>query len=133
VNAVRFSPCARTAWHSHSLGQTLHVTESLGVVATRGQVMVMRPGDTVHTPPGEEHWHGALPDHFMTHLAMWEGDDATWGDHVTEDEYRAPPSADDLLTLNPGSRSTVNRCGYPSWPTGWECPRRRCATTSGSG
>ena len=47
----------------------------------------MRPGDTVHTPPGEEHWHGALPDHFMAHLAMWEDDDATWGDHVTDDEY----------------------------------------------
>jgi hypothetical protein len=49
----------------------------------------MRPGDTVHTPPGEEHWHGALPDHFMTHLAMWEDDDATWGEHVTDDEYAA--------------------------------------------
>ena len=89
VNAVRFAPCARTAWHSHSLGQTLHVTEGIGVVATRDRVIVMRPGDTVHTPPGEEHWHGALPDHFMTHLAMWEDDDATWGEHVTDDEYAA--------------------------------------------
>lgn len=89
VNTVRFTPCARSAWHSHSLGQTLHVTEGLGIVATRDQVIIMRPGDTVHTPPGQEHWHGALPDHFMTHLAMWEDDDATCGDHVTDTDYDA--------------------------------------------
>lgn len=89
VNTVRFCPCARTAWHSHSLGQTLHVTEGIGIVATRQQVIVMRRGDSVWTPPGEEHWHGALPDRFMTHLAMWEDDDATWGDLVTDDEYQA--------------------------------------------
>jgi quercetin dioxygenase-like cupin family protein len=89
VNTVRFAPCARTAWHSHSLGQTLHVTDGIGVVATRDTVIIMRPGDTVHTPPGEEHWHGALPDRFMSHLAIWEDDDATWGDHVTDDEYDA--------------------------------------------
>jgi quercetin dioxygenase-like cupin family protein len=94
VNTVRFSPYARTAWHSHSLGQTLHVTDGIGVVATRNSVIIMRAGDTVHTPPGEEHWHGALPDHFMSHLAMWEDDDATWGAHVTDDEYVAATSAD---------------------------------------
>lgn len=88
VNTVRFAPGARTAWHSHRLGQTLHVTDGTGVVVTRDEVIVTRPGDTVHTPPGEEHWHGALPEHFMTHLAMWEDDDATWGEHVTDDEYR---------------------------------------------
>lgn len=88
VNSVRFTPCARTAWHSHSLGQTLHVTDGHGIVVTRSEVIVMKPGDTVHTPPGEEHWHGALPDH-MTHPAMWEDDDATWGDLVTDDEYEA--------------------------------------------
>lgn len=87
VNTVRFAPCARTAWHSHSLGQTLHVTDGVGIVATRDRVIVMRPGDTVHTPPGEEHWHGAVADRFMTHLAMWEDDDATWGEHVTDQEY----------------------------------------------
>jgi quercetin dioxygenase-like cupin family protein len=92
VNAVRFAPCARTAWHSHSLGQTLYVTEGVGVVATHDQVIIMRPGDTVHTPPGEQHWHGALPDHFMTHLAMWEDDEATWGDHVTDEEYTTATS-----------------------------------------
>ena len=89
VNTVRFAPGARTAWHSHSLGQTLHVTEGLGVVATRDKVIVMHPGDTVVTPPGEEHWHGAVRDRFMSHLAMWEGDATTWGDHVTDEEYAA--------------------------------------------
>ncbi|QKE86126.1 cupin domain-containing protein [Arthrobacter sp. NEB 688] len=87
VNTVRFAPGARTAWHSHSLGQTLHVTDGIGVVATHDHVIIMRPGDTVHTPPGERHWHGALPENFTTHLAMWEDDDATWGDHVTDEEY----------------------------------------------
>ena len=93
VNAVRFAPCARTAWHSHSVGQTLYVTEGIGVVATHDQVIIMRTGDTVHTPPGEQHWHGALPDHFMSHLAMWEDDGATWGDHVTDEEYNAATSS----------------------------------------
>jgi quercetin dioxygenase-like cupin family protein len=94
VNTVRFAPCARTAWHSHSLGQTLHVTDGIGVVATRDSVIIMRAGDTIHTPPGEEHWHGALPDHFMSHLAIWEDDNATWGARVTEDEYAAATSTD---------------------------------------
>ena len=52
----------------------------------------MQTGDTVHTPPGEAHWHGALPDRFMVHLAMWEGDDAAWSDPVTDDEYDAAAS-----------------------------------------
>lgn len=74
VNMVRFSPCARTAWHRHALGQTLHVTDGVGLVQARGgEVIEIRPGDTIYTPPGEWHWHGAAPDHFMAHLAMWEG------------------------------------------------------------
>ncbi|WP_105974312.1 (R)-mandelonitrile lyase [Streptomyces geranii] len=91
---VRFSPCARTAWHRHTLGQTLHVTEGIGLIQTLGgDVLVMRPGDTVHTPPGEWHWHGAAAHHFMTHLALSEstGDptvpDVEWGEHVSEAEY----------------------------------------------
>ncbi|MFI6693045.1 cupin domain-containing protein [Streptomyces sp. NPDC050433] len=94
TGVVRFAPCARTAWHRHAVGQTLHVTEGIGLVQARGgEVMVMRPGDTVHTPPGEWHWHGAAPDHFMTHLALSEttGDpgvpDVEWGEHVTDVEY----------------------------------------------
>lgn len=92
VNAVHFAPCARTAWHSHAVGQTLHVTEGVGLVQARGgEVTVIRPGDTIYTPPGQWHWHGAAPDHFMTHLAMWEapaeGAESEWGDLVTDEEY----------------------------------------------
>ncbi|MFI9408548.1 cupin domain-containing protein [Nocardia gamkensis] len=88
LNAVHFAPCARTAWHSHGRGQTLHVTEGVGLVVTRdGTAILMRPGDTVWTPPGEEHWHGAVADAFMTHLALWEGDDVTWLEHVTDEDY----------------------------------------------
>ena len=80
VNTVRFAPCARTAWHTHACGQTLHVTDGIGLVQSRGgDVVVMRPGDTVYTPPGEWHWHGAAPTHFMTHLAMWEAPDPASG------------------------------------------------------
>ena len=89
VIAVHFSPGAHTAWHSHSGGQTLCVTEGEGLVQSRGEpIVTIRPGDVVHTPDDEWHWHGATPDHFMTHLSMTEGD-ATWGEHVTEAEYRA--------------------------------------------
>ena len=95
VNLVRFAPGAHTAWHRHANGQTLHVTDGVGLVGTRdGTVIVMRPGDTVHTPPGEWHWHGAAPEHFMAHLAMWEGlgadqdgPETEWADHLTDDEY----------------------------------------------
>jgi quercetin dioxygenase-like cupin family protein len=94
VNAVHFAPCARTACHTHLFGQTLYVTEGIGYVQSRGgELVVMRPGDIVYTPPGEWHWHGAAPDHFMTHVAMWEGhpdgSETEWGAHVTDDEYRA--------------------------------------------
>lgn len=93
---VRFSPGARTAWHCHAHGQTLHVTDGRGLVRSRdGQSVVMRPGDTVFTPPGIWHWHGALPSSFMTHLALSDSGadadaaDVEWGDHVSDDEYTA--------------------------------------------
>ncbi len=95
VNAVRFAPGARTAWHRHALGQTLHVTDGRGLIQARGgEVIQIRPGDTIHTPPGEWHWHGADADHFMVHLAMWDGRgegqgaETDWGEHVTDAEYR---------------------------------------------
>jgi len=89
VSAVRFNPGARTAWHSHDLGQTLYVTDGKGLVQARGQQVVeIRAGDIVVTPDGEEHWHGAAPDHFMTHLSMTEGD-PHWGPHVDDAEYGA--------------------------------------------
>jgi quercetin dioxygenase-like cupin family protein len=88
VGAVHFHPGARTAWHSHSLGQILYVTEGEGLVQSRGEpIVAIRAGDTVRAPAEEWHWHGAGPDHFMTHLSMTEGA-ATWGDHVTEAEYQ---------------------------------------------
>jgi len=91
VNTVRFAPCARTAWHSHANGQALHVTDGVGLVQARGgEVIVVRPGDVIWTPPAEEHWHGAAPDRFMVHTAIWEGDETTWGEHVTDDEYGYP-------------------------------------------
>ena len=92
VNVVRFAPRARSAWHAHAVGQTLYVLEGVGLVQARGEAHVeIRPGDVVHTPPGEWHWHGAAPTRFMAHLAMWEvpeeGPEIEWGDLVTDAEY----------------------------------------------
>jgi len=95
INRVRFAPGARTAWHAHAVGQTLHVIEGLGRAQARGgEVLELRPGDTIHTPPGEWHWHGAAPDRFMSHFAIWEapvggGPESEWSDHVTDEEYGA--------------------------------------------
>ncbi|HEU0027545.1 MAG TPA: cupin domain-containing protein [Ktedonobacterales bacterium] len=93
---VHFTPGARTAWHTHPHGQTIYVTEGSGLCQRRGgPVEVIRPGDRVFFEPGEEHWHGAAPDRFMTHLAMLEVDDqgnnATWLEHVTDEEYGQQP------------------------------------------
>lgn len=91
---VRFAPGAHTAWHVHAHGQTLHVTEGIALIQARGgDVTVVRAGETVYTPPGEWHWHGATSDRFMTHLALSASpagaDDppVTWGDHITDAEY----------------------------------------------
>ena len=87
VGLVHFTPGARTAWHAHTIGQTLYVTEGEGRVQSRGEpVATLRPGDVVFTPGQEWHWHGAAPDRFMTHLAVSEGG-AEWGPHVTDAEY----------------------------------------------
>jgi quercetin dioxygenase-like cupin family protein len=86
--AVRFSPGARSAWHSHEGGQTLYVTDGRGLVQVRGEAAVeIRAGDVVYAPDGEEHWHGANSQDFMTHLSITEGA-PHWGDHVTDEEYR---------------------------------------------
>ena len=95
VAIVRFAPGARNAWHRHANGQTLHVTEGHGLVQSRGaDVTEIGSGDTVYTPPGEWHWHGAAPDHFMSHLSITEGlsegqqgPETEWGDHITDAEY----------------------------------------------
>jgi len=97
VTNVHFTPGARTAWHTHPNGQTIHVTQGIGLCQRRGgPVEVIRPGDRVFFEPGEEHWHGAAATRFMTHLAMLDVDDdgnnATWLEHVTDEEYGATPS-----------------------------------------
>ena len=94
VSLVRFAPGARTNWHSHAVGQTLHVTDGLGMVAGRdGSVNRMRAGDTVYIPPGEEHWHGGTADNTMCHFAMLEGDEGgdgtTWLEPVTDEQHAA--------------------------------------------
>jgi quercetin dioxygenase-like cupin family protein len=100
ASSVHFTPGARTAWHTHPNGQTIWVTEGVGLCQRRGgPVEVIRPGDRVLFEPGEDHWHGAASNRFMTHIAMLEVDDdgnpATWGDHVTEEEYGAAPAIDE--------------------------------------
>jgi quercetin dioxygenase-like cupin family protein len=97
ASSVHFAPGARTAWHTHPNGQTIYVLEGVGRAQRRGgPVEVIRPGDRVFFEPGEDHWHGAAPNRFMTHLAMFEVDDdgnsATWGEHVTDEEYSAAPT-----------------------------------------
>ena len=95
LGSVHFSPGARTAWHSHEGGQTLYVTDGRGLVQSRGgDVVELRAGDIVQAPADEWHWHGAAPDHYMTHLSITEapapGDprpETNWAEHVTDDEY----------------------------------------------
>ena len=94
ASSVHFTPGARTAWHTHPNGQTIHVMEGIGLAQRRGgPIEVIRPGDRVYFEPGEQHWHGAAPNRFMTHIALQQVDDqgnaATWGDHVTDEEYGA--------------------------------------------
>ena len=95
--SVHFAPGARTAWHTHPYGQNLHVTEGVGLCQRRGgPVEVIRPGDSVFIEAGEEHWHGASADRFMTHIAIQEVDDSgspvEWGEPVTDEEYGAAPA-----------------------------------------
>jgi len=94
--SVHFTPGARTAWHTHPFGQTIYVTEGVGLCQREGgEIEVIRPGDRVRFEPGERHWHGAAPTRFMTHLAMHEVDEqgsaASWGEQVTDEEYAAAP------------------------------------------
>ena len=101
ASMVHFTPGARTAWHTHPNGQTIFVIEGMGFAQSRGgRAEVIRPGDRVFFEPGEEHWHGAASDRFMTHVAMLDVDDAgnsaTWGDHVSDEEYAAAPGSGEV-------------------------------------
>lgn len=89
---VRFTPGSHTVWHKHPKGQTLYVTDGIGLVGRRGGAVVeIRPGDVVVIEPNEEHWHGATPDRFMAHVAMQEADAAgqvvTWLEPVSDQDY----------------------------------------------
>ena len=95
--SVHFTPGARTAWHRHPFGQILHVVEGEGRAQRRGgPVEAIRAGETVRFEPDEDHWHGAAPDRFMTHLAIQEADDegvpAYWGEQVADEDYLAEPA-----------------------------------------
>ena len=94
--SVHFTPGARTAWHTHPRGQTIWITEGLGLCQRRGgPVEAIHPGDRVFFEAGEDHWHGAAPTRFMTHIAMQQADEdgnvVAWGEHVTDDEYAQAP------------------------------------------
>ena len=96
---ARFTPAARTRWHTHPHGQTIWVTEGIGLCQRRGgPIEVIRPGDRVFFEPGEDHWHGAAPTRFMTHIAMYEADDegsmVTRGDRVSDEVYAQAPAID---------------------------------------
>ncbi len=93
ITNVTFVPGARTAWHSHPLGQTLIVTSGSGLVQSWGKpVRQIKPGDIVWFQPGEKHWHGAAPTTGMTHLSIveWENNkSADWMEHVSDEQYQA--------------------------------------------
>src|ERR1051326_599307 len=96
ASSVHFTPGARTAWHTHPHGQTIWVTEGIGLCQRRGgPIELIRPGDRVFFEPGENHWHGAAPTRVMTHLAMPQADDegnvVEWGRQVGDAEYAQAP------------------------------------------
>ena len=109
VATVRFAPGARTAWHSHDRGQYLRVTSGIGRFGTRdGKIIEVHPGQTIYTPPGEEHFHSAPENMFMEHIAMIEGADnpaetTTWLEHITDDEYRGTTGSTDDETSDGAS------------------------------
>jgi quercetin dioxygenase-like cupin family protein len=91
---VRFEPGARTAWHTHPLGQTLFIVSGAGRVQSwDGKVQEIKAGDVVWIPPNEKHWHGAAPTTSMVHVATQEaldGKHVTWMEHVSDEQYKAP-------------------------------------------
>lgn len=92
---VTFEPGARSAWHTHPLGQTLIVTSGLGwTQCWGGPIVELRPGDVIICPPGHKHWHGATPNTSMTHIAIQEhlnGKVVDWMEKVSDEQYLAGP------------------------------------------
>ena len=123
-NRVSFEPGARTAWHTHPLGQTLYVISGCGrVQALGGPVREIRPGDVVWIPPGEKHWHGAAPNNAMTHIAMQEaldGSYVTWMEHVTDADYNVAPVCEKSGMRSAITSSARSRC--PSTARRARCP-----------
>src|SRR5881398_438692 len=94
--AVHFTPGARTAWHTHPHGQTIYVTEGVGLCQREGgTIEVIRPGDRVFFEPGENHWHGAAPTRLAIALADESGSPVNWGRHVSDEEYAQAPTLED--------------------------------------
>ena len=98
MSLVTFSPGARTAWHTHPVGQVLHVTLGVGRLTFKGEKpQMLLPGDTAWIPPGVLHWHGAAPDRLFAHLAMSEstdtGESTAWFEKVTDAEYGEEPAS----------------------------------------
>ncbi len=95
AGVVTFEPCARSAWHTHPLGQKLIVTAGCGRVQRwGGPIEEIRPGDVIVIAPGEKHWHGAAPTTAMTHIAIQEsldGKNVDWLEKVTDEQYQADP------------------------------------------
>jgi quercetin dioxygenase-like cupin family protein len=96
-SVVTFTPGARTAWHSHPVGQTLYCLTGVGRICFQGQPpQAINPGDIVNIPPNTMHWHGAAPDRLFAHLALSEagekGEGTKWGEHVSDSEYTKPVS-----------------------------------------
>ena len=100
--AVHFTPGARTAWHTHPHGQTIWVTEGVGLCQREGgPIEIIRPGDRVFFEPEENHWHGAAATRLMTHVAIQQADETgspvNWGRHVTDDEYAQAPTLEEAF------------------------------------
>jgi quercetin dioxygenase-like cupin family protein len=97
ASVVRFEPSARTAWHTHPLGQTLYILSGIGRVQSwGGPLREVRAGDVVWFPPGEKHWHGAGPTTNMVHIAIQEARDGKhvdWLEHVSDEQYRTTPAS----------------------------------------
>lgn len=136
---VTFEPGARTAWHTHPLGQTLIVTAGTGRVQRWGDpVEEIRPGDVVWTPPGQKHWHGASPTTPMTHIAIQEhvgGKTVDWMEHVTDEQYQSPltPASKALPTRPPrrSARPALRRMSARWRRESCSTPVTFCSATSG--
>jgi 4-carboxymuconolactone decarboxylase len=133
--SVTFEPRARSAWHSHPLGQTLIVTAGVGRVQAWGEpVHEIRQGDVIWTPPGQKHWHGASPTTAMTHMAIQEALDGRaveWMEHVTDGQYSATPaeSAGAHTSASPALERYTNEVLAAVWKRPGLAPRDRSIVT----